>query len=300
VRVLALILLIFAPIWARADPLVDQPYTIGFQDRFITQVMINGQGPFAFVIDTGSSRTVLYEHTRARLGLTPVSHEKITVYTLAGMTTAEPYLLTEFALSAERIRNLTAVVVPDPKRAGDEPDGVLGIDVLEKYLLVFDRPAGRFKLFARGEPVPEPYNSWRAIHIAPRRLPEISVDFWFFTAYFEQKISTAVLDLGAGLTIINWRLAHDLRIWRYRFPSSSDEMRDVVGGRSPVVRLQGVTVDVRGRRWRSQTVLIADARLFDLLGMSGKAASVIGAGLLARDSFAVDFEGRRLLLAPPG
>lgn len=295
-----MLLLALVPQFAGAQPLVDQPYTIGYQDRFITKLMINGQGPFEFVIDTGSSRTVLYEHTRARLGLTPVSTEKITVYTLAGVTSAEPYLLKELMLSGERIADLTAVIVPDPKRAGDEPDGVLGIDVLEKYLVVVDRPAGRFKLFARNAPVPEPYNSWRAVHIEPRHLPEISTEFWFLTAYFEQKISTAVLDLGAGLTIINWHLAHDLRIWQYRFPSSSDEMRDVVGGRTPVVRLQGVTVDLRGRRWKNQSVLIADARLFDVLGMSGKSSSIVGAGLLLNESFAVDFEGRRLLLPPPG
>ncbi len=77
-------------------------------------------------------------------------------------------------------------------------------------------------------------------------------------------------------------------------------MRDVVGGRTPVVRLQGVTVDLRSRRWRKQTVLIADARLFDVLGMSGKSSSIVGAGLLKKESFAIDFEGRRLLLAPPG
>ncbi|MFO1186421.1 MAG: retroviral-like aspartic protease family protein [Alphaproteobacteria bacterium] len=297
-RFIAAVLLLLAPASAGAAPLADQPYTIAYQDRLITAVMINGQGPFEFVVDTGSSRTVLYEHTRARLGLQPISTEKITVYTLSGVTSAAPYHLQELKLSEERIADLTAVVVADPKRAGDEPDGILGIDVLERYFVVFERGTSRFKLYPRKGPVPEPYSGWRPVRIEPRRIADLTVDFWFLTAYFEHNISTALLDLGAGLTIINWHLAQDMRIWQYRFPSAPDEMRDVVGGRSPVVRVQGVTVDVGGRRWTNQLVLIADARIFDLLGMSSRSSSIVGAGLLARESFALDFEGRRLLLGP--
>lgn len=297
-RFILAVLAALAPISVLAQPLADQPYSIGYQGRLITKVMINGQGPFELVIDTASSRTVLYERTRARLGLQPISNEKITVYTLAGVTSAEPYHVKELVLSDESIADLTVVVLPDPKRAGDEPDGVLGIDVLERYFIAFDRANSRLKLYRRKEPVPEPYASWRPVRIEPRRIADLPIDFWFFTAYFEHKISTALLDLGAGITIINWKLAQELRIFKYRFPSAPEELRDVIGSRTPVVRLQGVTVDAGGRRWSNQLVLIADARLFDLLGISNQSSSIVGAGLLAQDSFAIDFEGRRLLLGP--
>ncbi len=51
--------------------LANLPYRIGGDGRVSTDVFVNGQGPFNFLLDTASSRTMLFEHLRQQLGLTP-------------------------------------------------------------------------------------------------------------------------------------------------------------------------------------------------------------------------------------
>ena len=58
----------------------EQAYAIAYQDRLVTDVFINGRGPYTFLIDTASSRTVIFEHTRKALGMDYSSPDPITVY----------------------------------------------------------------------------------------------------------------------------------------------------------------------------------------------------------------------------
>ena len=70
---------------AHANALVDQPYVVGYGDRLATAVFINGKGPFTFLLDTASSRTILYKRTTIQAELQPLRGEHVTVYGLAGV-----------------------------------------------------------------------------------------------------------------------------------------------------------------------------------------------------------------------
>src|SRR5580704_15606446 len=58
----------------------EQPYRIANYGRLVTDVFINGQGPFSFLIDTASSRSLIFEHVRAQLSLAPSQPEHVIVY----------------------------------------------------------------------------------------------------------------------------------------------------------------------------------------------------------------------------
>ena len=55
---------------AEPEPLFAAPTRLDRIGRVMTQVMVNGKGPFRFVIDTGASRSTLAPHTAKALGLT--------------------------------------------------------------------------------------------------------------------------------------------------------------------------------------------------------------------------------------
>ena len=76
----ALLLLTVVLGGARANINPVTPYRIDLQDRLVTDVFINGRGPFTFVIDSASSRTIIYEHVRAQLNLHASDPEPIIVY----------------------------------------------------------------------------------------------------------------------------------------------------------------------------------------------------------------------------
>ena len=62
----------------------EQPYRIASYGRMVTDVFINGQGPFTFLIDTASSRSLIFEHVRAQLGLAP---SRLTIWSSTGSMT---------------------------------------------------------------------------------------------------------------------------------------------------------------------------------------------------------------------
>ena len=51
------------------EPLFAAPTRLDRIGRVMTQVMVNGKGPFRFVIDTGASRSTLAPHLAKSLGL---------------------------------------------------------------------------------------------------------------------------------------------------------------------------------------------------------------------------------------
>src|SRR5215471_11396367 len=51
------------------EPLFAAPTRLDRIGRVMTSVMVNGQGPFRFVIDTGASRSTLSPHLAKALGL---------------------------------------------------------------------------------------------------------------------------------------------------------------------------------------------------------------------------------------
>src|SRR5688572_408866 len=55
---------------AEPEPLFAAPTRLDRIGRVMAEVMVNGKGPFRFVIDTGASRSTLAPHLAKSLGLT--------------------------------------------------------------------------------------------------------------------------------------------------------------------------------------------------------------------------------------
>jgi predicted aspartyl protease len=121
------------------------------------QVYVNGEGPFRFLIDTGSDSTALDARLAAKLGVRPVFRTR--VKTLAGMGWRAGGRLTRLELGPLSAEDLE--VFFDPLEAvhalDSELHGVLGTDFLSRSDFLVDYRAKRLVLGAgawRGERVP--------------------------------------------------------------------------------------------------------------------------------------------------
>jgi hypothetical protein len=281
-----------------AGALVDQPYAVAYGDRLTTEAYLDGQGPFTLLIDTASSQSVLFAHTASRLGLSPTGGPQITVHGIVDETQSAPFLVTELRLGEERIANVTVAVLADPAHKDEEPDGVLGIDVLEHYFVAFDHRDRHLRLYERAAEAPTAYAQWPFVPMRPRRLKGLHVDFWFIDARYEGRPADTLIDLGTGVTILTWSLASRL-VRRDQMPSKkSDEVRDALGKGVPAFRLEGLRIEFAGRTWTGRIALVVDAPIFRLLELGDRPTGIIGPGLLKDDSFALDFERRRLYVGP--
>lgn len=109
--------------------------------RLTAAVRVNGQGPFAFVVDTGANRTVIAEDLAARLSL--AAGPPTIVHGIASAAPAATVRIDQIAIGSLKNRLLAAPVLP---RAALGADGLLGVDLLRNRQLVFDFARGAARL----------------------------------------------------------------------------------------------------------------------------------------------------------
>jgi hypothetical protein len=297
----ALLLLAAVPDGARADISPTTQYRIDFQDRLVTNVFINGRGPYIFVIDSASSRTIIFEHVRAQLGLQASDPDPIIVYSINQTARAMAVAPDGLDVGGQDIGGLTMGVLPDSEGQGD-PDGILGIDVLSRYFVVLDRPSMRLQLLPRDGRAAKDYANWHPVPLMPRPLKNIPVDFWYVMVAFNDHVVPALFDLGCGLTLLNWLAAEQLgvekNVMARKFGPPPEGLRDVLGKVAPAVVVKGLTVTLPNQVWRKQDILVADAPVFEFFGMGKRPGGIVGPGLLKDNSLAIDFAGHRLYVGP--
>jgi len=293
--------LMLAGLWsgqAQARLLADQPYRINSSGRLVTDVYVDGQGPFHFLIDTASSRSLIYERVRARLGLAQSQPQLLTIYGISAQSTAMPVRPGALTIGSESIAGLVMGVLPDP--AGDSGlDGVLGIDALARYFVVLDRAAMRFKLMTPDAPEARSYRRWDSIALVPRPLKNMPIEFWYLRLKFNGRPINTLFDLGAGITMLNWPAAEQMGLRKKDFiqygPPPVD-VRDILGGDAPAVRVNDMRIEMPGITWRGQTGLVASAPVFEFFGLDEAPAVIAGPGLLKDNPLAIDFPGHRLFV----
>lgn len=300
---LAFVLAVLAAM-ARADT-DDLPYRIGGDGRVSTDVFVNGQGPFNFLLDTASSRTMLFDHLRQQLQLEPSAPGRIKVYAMNNIGTALPVEPRELRVADRRITGLTLGVLPDdvhPPEGESATDGILGMDTLASRFLVMDHDALRLTLLDPGDRATEAYRKWPSADLIPYQGKDMDLTLWWLRAKFGPQDVTALLDMGSGITMINWIAAENLGIHRASFDSASSPqaLRDALGTVEPVITIKGLTITLAGRTFPVETVIVANAAVFRYFGLEGRSAAIIGPALLRYNSLAIDFNRRRIYIGPSG
>ena len=104
--------------------------------RIIAPVMINGRGPFRFMLDTGATHTVVAESTLARLELMPAPDTRIAVSGISGSEIAPTVHIDSLDAGDLHFRDLSLPVLAGPVFQG--LDGILGMDGFDGMRLSAD------------------------------------------------------------------------------------------------------------------------------------------------------------------
>ena len=284
------------------DPhLTDIQLTRNLFTRVSTDVMINGQGPFSFVIDTGSVSTAVANTVVRQLELPP--RAPLIVHGIASAAVTPSVEVDRLHLRGLRKRALHCPVF-DREQMG--ADGLIGLDVLDRFRLSFNTQRRTATLARVGMRI-----STGGVETMGSRLSRDTVRS--VRGRFGQLIMTnlqicgqtvsAFVDSGAQYSIGNQALR---RVIETRRPSglSSTKSFSVLGVTGQSTQADVARVDdlrIGHHRLGPATLLFADLYCFDTLGLSGRPALLIGADLLGRfqhvainfASNAVTFDGVR-------
>jgi len=223
---------------ASALDVANLPYRIGADGRVSTDVFLNGQGPFNFVLDTASSRTMLFEHLRQQLGLVAADSGMLKVYAMNNIGTAMPVKPGALGLDTQTINGLTMGVLPDdvtPIDGQQSADGILGMDALSHYFMVMDHDTLQVRLMDPSDPGATAYREWPSERLTPYQAHDMDITFWWMNAKFGGENVTALLDMGSGITMLNWEAAERLGLRRADFLKSKipQDLRDALGTLEP-------------------------------------------------------------------
>lgn len=263
--------------------------------RMTVPVLVNGQGPFNFVIDTGADRTVISQELAERLALPSAGTAKL--HAMGGSANVDIVHVTEVRVSTNIARNVRAAALPT-RYVG--ADGLLGIDSLKGQRVEMDFVAQTMKIMPSTEPeAASPAEGDVIVVTARTKLGQlVMVD----ADANGQKI-WVVVDTGAQNTIGNPKLR---TILSKRVPGTevkAIDMIDVLGQRTPADYTIVNRVRIGGMAMGNTAVAFADAHPFKLFGLKNKPSMLLGIETLkAFKKVSVDFSSRKIkfMLPPPG
>lgn len=276
-------------------------------------VTLNGQGPFTFVIDTGAGSTSIADTVADQLQLRPLP--PVLVHGITAATVTPTVAVDRLEISGLGFRDLTCPIFERDQLGAD---GLIGLDVLDRFRLRFDVVRRSASLTIRGVSIVTGGDVPTRSRIRRDGLRTVRGRFgqMIMTQVMVDGVRTsAFIDSGAQYSIGNLALR---RAVAARRPDGGRLARTVpiygVTGQSLSADLARVD-DLRlgTTRLGSTALLFADLHCFETLELADRPALLIGADLLGRfrrvtldfPANTVSFEGlrrpsTRVLEAPPG
>ncbi|PZU58235.1 MAG: hypothetical protein DI547_10850 [Sphingobium sp.] len=256
-------------------------------DRITIPIQIAGTGPFDFIIDTGSQRTVISRELADRLALAPATDVK--VLSIAGMSDARTVTVPQLSFGSSVMAPVQAPVFAADHLGGA---GLLGLDGLHRKRLVLDFRTGRMQITpsSKSRPAIPPGDHTVVVEGRMKEGQLILMD-----SNADKVRVRIMLDTGSEYSIGNYAL---LRALQKRDPGTIVHDTVITGvtgeeisgqwGRLRIVRMGGMTM-------RNLPVVFADAAPFALLGLQDKPALMLGVNALRGfDRVAIDFGRKRV------
>ena len=255
-------------------------------DRLTVPVRIGKNGPYDFLIDTGSERTVLARGLAERLGLVPSG--RATLIGVAGSLAVDLVDVAEVRLGSRSFYDLSAPLLEGSHIGAD---GIIGLDGLRNQRVLID-----FKrnLIAVDDAKVLGGNRGFEIVVRARRRG----DQLIMTNALVDGIKTdVVIDTGAQSTIGNRALQRALA--RRRTPERTTLM-SVTGQAIVADLLFAHRVTIGNLDFNELPMIFADSPPFERLNLSEKPALLLGMGQLrAFQRVAIDFQERKILFDLP-
>jgi len=245
--------------------------TVDAAARLTLPVMIDGQGPFPFLIDTGSDRTVISRELATRLNL--AAGPQVTMHESTGVADVGTVVVRRLSFGQTLIDRIEA---PDLAAANLGAAGFLGLDSLRDLQIEMDFAAMRLTVSpSRPEPF-DPDNI--VVHGRSRFGQLILVD-----AQVRGQRVYVVLDTGAEISIGNPALLRALNgPTSHTDPTGRAEIFSVTG-RQMAVDVQTVSrADIGGLVIVNLPIAFAQLHTFDRFGLTRQPALLLGMDVLSK------------------
>ena len=261
--------------------------------RFTVAVMVNGQGPYRFLIDTGANRSAISSRVAAALALP--AGEMVKVHSMSGVNLVPSVKIALLEVGPDvALHDLLA-----PVFFGDDlgADGLLGVDSLQGHQVVIDFVRHTMAVrTAKKHERPLLDDQGAVVVMARSRFGElILVD-----SSLGSRPLRVVLDTGAQFAVGNLPMRRLAASLAHEAPAQRVQMLSVVGRSVPADYTQIARIKLGGFVLINTPVAFADAHPFARFGLAKEPAMLLGMDMLRLfRRVTIDFANRRVSFVPP-
>lgn len=254
--------------------------------RMTVGVMVNGQGPFRFMVDSGADRSVVGSALAKRLELPP--GPRVTLHDMAGTSRIETVRLDRLRVGRNETRDMSVPALSEDHLGAQ---GLLGIDALASQRVMLDFDAKTITFQDTRQSV-EPAGPNEIVITARRRKGQLIMT----EASIGRHDILAVIDSGSEITVGNPALRAALFRSRRARPAPIVTTLISVTGATVAAELFVVPeIRIGGLKIRNALVAFADVPPFARFGLEKEPAVLLGTDVL--ESFrrvSLDFRRRKI------
>jgi predicted aspartyl protease len=263
---------LFPPVEAEAPPIFLDT-ALDDIDRMTVEVFINGQGPFAFVVDTGADRSAISTTLAARLGLE--AGRTVMLHGVGGSALTPTAKVPLMVAGDSRMKDSELPVLP-PERLG--VDGLLGVDMLDDRNVIMDFRRKRLEV-RRSTSLSSVHSSAREVSVlADARFGRLAVA----NARVGGVRCTAFIDSGSGASMGNMALARAIKLRVRRRPDPAIAIRLIgAAGEATVGEFRIVrSIELGALKMSNLPLVLADLHIFDVWNLNSRPAVLLGVDVL--------------------
>ncbi len=253
--------------------------------RMTLPVMVDGTGPFDFMIDTGSQATAVTQDIRAAARLAPAGKAL-----LVGMASRREVELVDVGRIEFGTNSYTNFAAPVLMRENVGADGIIGLDALQAFRVLID--FRQQTIAVEDAATGEKPGGYEIVVRARSRLGQLLIT----DAIVEGVRTTVIIDTGAQASLGNLALRDRIRTKRAQDVVTTDVNGVDIVGQLSFVR----SLSIAGLSLNNVPLTFADTPAFDALGLHDQPVLSIGMQHLALfDRVAIDFANQRILFDVP-
>jgi len=293
--VLALIAWLSFAVPVASDQKASVALSYSADGHLIVPVYVNEAGPFAFILDSAASRTIISDRLASELTLPLLPNRVGRLVGASGETETEVFRVDALRLAGRQWTLAAALALP-PSSVEQGYAGILGLDVLSSQALLFDFDARQLILLsdAKAQKIRRD-RSWHKISARRNFAGFLSVNL-----RINGRRVRAIIDSGARRSIGNEKLG---ALLENLSPASVMVREQIITGvalpQVPARTGLARAVKLQSLRWDEAEILVADLAVFEALGLVDQPAMILGLDFLQSTSAVVfDFSRQRLWIKP--
>jgi predicted aspartyl protease len=265
-------------------------YRTEYDARMTVPVSIGANGPYNFIVDTGSERTVISSELATRLALGP--GRTVTVHSMTEVSRVPTVVVPGLRLGQRTMEDIQA---PALNRADLGAAGILGVDTLQTQRVIFDFQRGEMTIMPSQRNHPR-WPEGTIVVTARSRFGRLML----IDASVDGERVWVIVDTGAQVTIGNMALRAALARRNRLGTMAPVSMISVTGGRFTAEYSIARRMRIGGADINNLPIAFADVHPFRQLRLLDRPAILLGMDALRLfQRVSVDFANRRVRLLTP-